>query len=145
MTRIVKSARVPQSCEQMFALVDDIEAYPAFLPWCAGARVLARTPEAVTATLSVAKGPVKVSFTTENRLRAGQAIAMRLVEGPFRRLHGDWRFEPIAGGGCTVSLALEFEFASRLLSATVGPLFAQISNSLVDAFTARARVCHGGG
>ena len=145
MTRIVKSALVPQSAAQMFALVDDIESYPAFLPWCAGASVLTRTAEAVTASLTLAKGPLHVSFTTENRLQPERGIVMRLVEGPFRRLHGDWRFEPVATGGCTVSLALEFEFASRLLSATVGPLFAQISNSLVDAFRARAQARYGAG
>ncbi len=138
MTTIRKSALVPYTPAQMFALVDDIEAYPEFLPWCKSARVLSRTEDEVRATLELSKGGVEKAFTTCNRLQKNKMIEMRLVEGPFRRLEGFWRFEPLGDAGCKVSLDLEFEFSSRMLGMVVGPVFSQVANSLVDSFQKRA-------
>ncbi|TCK18694.1 ribosome-associated toxin RatA of RatAB toxin-antitoxin module [Thiogranum longum] len=138
MTVINKSALVPYSPAQMFALVDDIEAYPEFLPWCKRARVLSRTEDEVRATIELSKGGVEKAFTTCNRIQKNKMIQMRLVEGPFKRLDGFWRFDPLGEEGCKVSLDLEFEFASRMLSMVVGPVFSQVANSLVDSFQQRA-------
>ncbi len=138
MTVINKSALVPYSPAQMFALVDDIEAYPEFLPWCKRARVLSRAEDEVRATIELSKGGVEKAFTTCNRIQKNKMIEMRLVEGPFRRLEGFWRFDPLGEEGCKVSLDLEFEFASRMLSMVVGPVFSQVANSLVDSFQQRA-------
>ena len=138
MTSISKSALVPYSPAEMFALVDDIEAYPQFLPWCSTARVLERSADEVRATIALSKGGVDKSFTTCNRIQRGKMIEMRLVEGPFRRLEGFWRFDPLGNDGCKVSLDMEFEFASRMLGMVVGPVFSQVANSLVDSFQQRA-------
>lgn len=138
MTTINKSALVPYSPAQMFALVDDIEAYPAFLPWCKRAQVLSRTEDEVRATIELSKGGVEKAFTTCNRNQKNKMIEMRLVEGPFKRLEGFWRFDPLGDDGCKVSLDLEFEFASRMLGMVVGPVFSQVANSLVDSFQQRA-------
>jgi len=137
-TRIVRSACVPYTPQQMFELVDDVEAYPQFLPWCAEASVHRRDAGRVTATLVLAKGRLRHALTTENRMQAGHSIRMELVEGPFRQLHGLWRFEPFGEQGCRVSLEMEFEFSSRVLALTLGPVFSQIANSLVEAFRRRA-------
>jgi len=138
MTIINKSALVPYSPAEMFSLVDNIEAYPEFLPWCSDARELARDEDEVRATVSLSKSGVDKAFTTLNRNQKNKMIEMRLVEGPFRRLEGFWRFEPLGEHGCKVSLDLEFEFASRVLGMVVGPVFSQIANSLVDSFQKRA-------
>ena len=138
MTVINKSALVPYSPAQMFALVDDIESYPAFLPWCKRAQVLSRTEDEVRATIELSKGGVEKAFTTCNRNQKNKMIEMRLVEGPFKRLEGFWRFDPLGDDGCKVSLDLEFEFASRMLGMVVGPVFSQVANSLVDSFQQRA-------
>jgi len=138
MTVINKSALVPYSPAQMFALVDDIEAYPEFLPWCKRARILSRTEDEVRATIELSKGGVEKAFTTCNRNQKNKMIEMRLVEGPFKRLEGFWRFDALGEDGCKVSLDLEFEFASRMLGMVVGPVFSQVANSLVDSFQQRA-------
>lgn len=138
MTSINKFALVPYTPAQMFALVDDIEAYPQFLPWCKGSRVLSRTDDEVRATLELSRGGVEKAFTTCNRNQKDKMIEMRLVEGPFKRLDGFWRFDPLGNDGCKVSLDLEFEFASRMLDMMVGPVFSQVANSLVDSFQQRA-------
>ncbi len=138
MTLIQKSALVPYTPAQMFALVDDIEAYPEFLPWCKSARVLSRTEDEVRATLELSKGGVEKSFTTCNRNQKNKMIEMRLVEGPFKRLEGFWRFDALGDAGCKVTLDLEFEFAGRVLAMVVGPVFSQVANSLVDSFQKRA-------
>lgn len=129
----------------MFALVDDIDAYPQFLPWCRSARVLARDSDEVRATLELAKGALNKSFTTVNRLQPDKMIEMRLVEGPFRHLEGFWRFDALRDDACRVSLDLDFEFSSRMLGMVAGPVFTQIANTLVDAFCQRAEQVYGTG
>ncbi len=143
MTTIHKSALVPFRAAQMFALVDDIESYPQFLPWCKSSRVLARDADEVRATIELAKGALNKSFTTVNRLQCGKMIGIRLVEGPFRRLEGFWRFDALEDAGCKVSLDLDFDFSSRVLGMVIGPVFTQIANSLVDAFCKRAYELYG--
>ena len=143
MTAISKSALVSYSPAQMFALVDGIEAYPGFLPWCCGAKVLSRTDDEVRATIELSKGGVEKAFTTCNRNQKDKMIEMRLVEGPFKRLEGFWRFDALGDDGCKVSFDLEFEFASRMLGMVVGPVFSQIANSLVDSFHKRAVEIYG--
>ena len=143
MTSISKSALVPYSPAEMFALVEDIEAYPQFLPWCSKARMLERNADEVRATIALSKGGVDKAFTTCNRIQPGKMIEMRLVEGPFRHLEGFWRFAPLGSDGCKVSLDMEFEFASRMLDLVVGPVFSQVANSLVDSFQQRAVEVYG--
>lgn len=127
----------------MYELVADAESYPAFLPWCRSINILSREDDEVVGTVELVKGPVHKSFTTVNRLVRGDRIDMELVEGPFKHLHGVWRFQPIGDQGCRVSLDLEFEFSNRLLAMTVGPVFNEIANRLVHAFTRRAAELYG--
>lgn len=143
-TSISRSALVAYSPAEMFALVSDIDSYADFLPWCSGSRVLKRDADEVRASIDISKGSLHKSFTTLNRVQRNKMIEMRLVEGPFRRLEGFWRFDPLGEGeACKVSLDLEFEFASRMLGMVVGPVFSQIANSLVDAFHERAVQVYG--
>lgn len=143
MTSISKSALVPYSPAEMFALVDDIERYPEFLPWCSGTRILARSDDEVRATIALSKSGVDKTFTTCNRNQKNKMIEMRLVEGPFKHLQGYWRFDPLGEDGCKVSFDLEFEFSSRVLGMVVGPVFNQVANSLVDSFHKRALNVYG--
>jgi ribosome-associated toxin RatA of RatAB toxin-antitoxin module len=138
MTVINKSALLPYSAAKMFELVDDIPSYPEFLPWCRTAEEIERDRDEVTARLELAYGSLHKVFTTRNRLQQNKMIAMRLVEGPFRHLEGFWRFEALDENACKVSLDMEFEFASRLVGMAAGPVFGQIANNLVDAFSKRA-------
>jgi len=127
----------------MFDLVHDVDSYPRFLPWCRSARVLDSGEGWQRARIEMARGALHRSFTTRNELEAGRRIRLRLEDGPFRRLSGQWSFEPLPDGGCRVSLDLEFEFAGRLFSAMAGPIFNQIASTLVDSFTRRARELYG--
>ncbi len=138
MATVKKSALVLYSTAEMYALVDDIEAYPQFLPWCRSTRILSRNEHEVRATIEMVKGGIHKSFTTCNRMQKHKMIDIRLLEGPFKRLEGYWRFEPLRSDASKVSLDLEFEFASTLLRVAVEPIFKQITNSLVDAFCKRA-------
>ena len=143
MTTIHKSALVPYSAEQMYTLVDDIPAYPEFLPWCSGSKEINRREDEVEASLDIAHSGVHKSFTTRNRLEINKTIEMQLVEGPFKHLNGVWRFEPLGDAGSKVVLDLEFDFSSKLLGMTFGPLFSKIASSLVDAFIQRAQKVYG--
>lgn len=143
MTTINRSALVPFSPAEMFALVDDIESYPQFLPWCRRAEVLARDADEVRATIELSKGGVEKAFTTCNRNQKNKMIEIRLVDGPFKRLEGFWRFDALGDAGCRIALDLDFEFSSRVLGMVVGPVFNQIANSLVDAFHKRAHEVYG--
>jgi ribosome-associated toxin RatA of RatAB toxin-antitoxin module len=143
MTVIKRDAVVQYSAAQMYALVDEIEHYPAFLPWCARSTVLSRDENEVKAELTLAKGGMEKSFTTLNRIQKNKMIEVRLVEGPFKQLEGFWRFEALDERSCKVTLDLEFEFSNFLLGMALGPVFTQITNSLVDAFCQRAVELYG--
>jgi ribosome-associated toxin RatA of RatAB toxin-antitoxin module len=145
MPSIQRSALVPYSQAQMFDLVNDIESYPQFLPGCRSAAILSRDEDTIKATLELAKGAVRKSFTTCNRLQKNKMIEVRLVEGPFRHLEGFWRFDALESGVTRVSLHLEFEFSNRLVGLAIGPVFNQIASTLVDSFVRRAREVHGAG
>ncbi|RMD70316.1 MAG: type II toxin-antitoxin system RatA family toxin [Gammaproteobacteria bacterium] len=127
----------------MFALVNDIEAYPRFLPWCKGARIEKSRGDEICASIELAVGAVHKSFSTCNRVQKNKMIEVRLIEGPFRHLEGFWRFEPLGGRACKVVLDMEFEFSTRLLDMALGPIFHQIVTTLVDAFCKRAEEVYG--
>jgi ribosome-associated toxin RatA of RatAB toxin-antitoxin module len=136
--KIARSAIVGHSAAQMYALVEEIEAYPAFLPWCAAAEVHDRQPGSTRATLTIGLGGLRHSFTTQNENRPGEAIDLRLVEGPFRRFAGQWRFVALAPQACRIEFSLQYEFSSRTLGKLLAPLFDGIADSMVDAFVRRA-------
>ncbi len=143
MGNISKTAVVPYTAEQMYELVNDIEAYPDFLPWCTDASVYNRTVTALTASVSLATGRIKQTFTTENTMQVGRRIDVRLVSGPFSYLNGSWRFEPVGNGLCRIDLDMNFEFRNKLLKLTLNPFFNQFMNSLVSSFVDRAGKIHG--
>lgn len=138
MATVKKSALILYSAAEMYTLVSDIEAYPQFLPWCRSTQVISRSEDEVRAVIEMVKGRVHKSFSTINRMQHHKMIDIRLLEGPFRRLEGYWRFDPLRADASKVSLDMEFEFASPLLRMAVEPVFKQIANSLVDAFCKRA-------
>ena len=143
MTTVRKSALVSYSAAQMFELVDTIENYPQFLPWCRSATVLERGDQIVKATIVMAKGAVHKSFTTCNQRYPFERIELQLVDGPFRKLEGAWIFQALDEQACKVSLELEFEFSSRVLKLAVGPVFHHIADTMVDSFSRRATQLYG--
>lgn len=143
MTEVNKSALVSYDASEMFDIVNDIESYPAFLPWCGSAKVSFRSDDEVQASIEISHSGIHKTFTTRNRLQKNKMIEMRLVDGPFKQLEGFWQFKNLGNQGCKVSLDLEYEFSSKLLEMVVGPVFNQIANSLVDAFCKRADQLHG--
>jgi ribosome-associated toxin RatA of RatAB toxin-antitoxin module len=143
MKRIRRSAIVEQSAERLFALVEDIEAYPGFLPWCLKTEVQERTPSSTRATLTVGMPGLRQAFTTQNENRPPKAIDLRLVEGPFRHFAAGWRFVPLSDSACRIEFSLEYEFSSPALARLLEPLFGRIADTMVDAFTRRAQALHG--
>ncbi len=143
MITVERNALVGHSAARLYSLVEDVESYPAFLPWCAAAEVHARDGPQVVVTLRIRFHGVRQQFTTCNTLVADERIEMALIEGPFRRLDGVWRFVSLGADACRVELRINYELGSPLLARAVGPTFDQIANTLVDAFVRRADVLHG--
>ena len=143
MELIDRSALVPYTADEMYALVSDILTYPQFLPWCSGTQILSREEQELSARIDFSVSSVSQSFTTSNQLKPGEEIAMHLVDGPFNQLEGCWRFEPLGDAGCKISLLLEYDFSSKVVSLVVGPVFNKIANTLVDAFQKRAVEVYG--
>ncbi|MDE2304237.1 MAG: type II toxin-antitoxin system RatA family toxin [Gammaproteobacteria bacterium] len=135
---VERSAQVPYTAQQMYELVNDVDRYPEFLPWCTAAHVEPAGVAEVMASISIARGLLRTEFTTRNALRPGAEITMRLVRGPFRRLQGHWRFES-GSAGSRVSFRVDFEFKSVLTAAAMNPVFEALCGTIVDAFVARAR------
>lgn len=142
-TVVQKSALVKFSARQMYDLVEDIESYPQFLPWCSGSRILRRQGDIVEGEIQIAKAGFHKSFATRNRLDPGGRIHLSLLEGPFSSLEGVWNFLPLREDASKISLDLEFEIAGKLASLAFGPVFNQICNTMVSSFTQRAKVIYG--
>jgi len=138
MKNIARSAIVEHSAAEMYALVENIEAYPEFLPWCTAAQVHERLPGRTRAMLTVGVGGLSHAFTTLNDTRPGEAIDMHLVSGPFRRFEGRWRFVALAPDACRIEFSLQYEFSSRVLGKVLSPLFDGMADSMVEAFVRRA-------
>jgi ribosome-associated toxin RatA of RatAB toxin-antitoxin module len=140
MREVKRSALVSQPPGRVFALINDIESYPEFLPWCTHAHVLSRSPTEILATIGVRQGPLTGEFTTRNTLVNERSVHMQLVSGPFRTLEGRWQLTPIESHGCRVDLDVRFEFKHRLSGLLFESPFAHTLGSLVEAFVQRAAV-----
>jgi len=145
MTVIERSALLPYPADAMYQLVNDIEAYPKYMEGCVGAHIIERTPEHIEARLDLAKGGVRHSFTTRNRLLPPQRIELSLVEGPFESFGGEWTFDALNERACKVTLRLHFKMASRLLGFAAKAMFSGVANQLVDALVKRANAVYGAG
>ena len=146
MKTVHKSVLIWYRPEEMYALVVDVVAYPQFLPWCDHANVVAVDGKGMTAEVGIAIGGVRQTFTTRNLHTPGRSVAMQLVNGPFSRLDGEWRFIPLGDGtqrAARVELVLNYGFDNVALGALVGPVFDRIAGSLVDAFVKRAEQVYG--
>lgn len=138
-----RTALVPYTAEQMFALVEDFERYPQFVPWVASTRLLDRDGDVLVGQLEMRRGPLRETFTTRNVLRPPHEMTLTLVEGPFKTFQGSWTFEPLGGRGCKVSFAMRFEFAHPMLDLLLAGTFEKSCGELLDAFVSRARSLYG--
>lgn len=134
MTTIARQLIVPYSAHDMFMLVNEVEDYPKFLPWCKSSRVISRSENEIHATLVLAKGGLHKAFTTKNRFTPDRLIDIELIDGPFKHLEGYWRFEAISANECKITFELTFEFSSHLLEKMFGPVFQHITASMIEAF-----------
>ena len=141
--RVNRSALVPYSAEQMFAVVNDVPRYPEFLPWCKDSEVLSETSDVMIARLTLAKSGLQQDFTTHNELHHPDMIKMDLVNGPFSRLSGEWKFQPLGDAGWRASMHLEFDFSSLLFNMTLAKVFESAADKMVDAFCERADKIYG--
>lgn len=143
MAVVHKSVLLGYSAEQMYALVERIEDYPKFLPWCGGAEVRRLEGSALIATLAIHYHGIKQTFTTENTNTLPTSIKMTLNEGPFKHLDGEWVFKPLRVDACKIDFELHYEFSSKILEQIIGPVFNMIANSFVDSFCKRAEAVYG--
>ena len=143
MTKICKQEQVTFSAKEMYSLVNDIESYPEFLPWCTATHVEEDNGNSLIASMSISIGKIKQTFTTANTMKPTESISMRLIEGPFKELNGHWQFKDDHHGGCSISLDMKFEFKNKIMKHMLGTAFQKIIDSLVDAFIERARVVYG--
>jgi ribosome-associated toxin RatA of RatAB toxin-antitoxin module len=143
MPEVVKSVLIPYTASEMFDLVDRVEDYPEFLPWCGGTDLHVRDTEITDATLYIDYLHIKQHFSTENHKRYPEEMRLKLKSGPFRHLEGCWRFQQLGEAACKIELRLHYEFSSHLLEKVLGPVFSHIANTFVDAFVQRAEQVYG--
>ncbi len=143
MACVEKSVLISYSAAQMFALVEKVEDYPKFLPWCRSSEVVWRKEDGMRASITIDFKALQQTFTTENRHVPGESIEMRLIEGPFRNFNGQWKFKPLSETACKIEFKLDYEFSSKVLDQLVGPVFGGIAGTLVDSFVKRAEVVYG--
>lgn len=139
MPAISRSALVPHSARQMYDIVNDVEHYPDFVPWCCASEFKMLADDQKQATLHFSRGTIKTSFTTRNTLTEGETIAMQLLDGPFKQLHGAWTFADIDDVGSRVELSLQFELSNPMLKVALEAFFNQLCDRMVSSFVERAR------
>ena len=144
MAHIKRSALVHYSPAEMYRLVNNVDDYKTFLPWCASSEIKTESDTEMVASVEIAKGVLNKIFTTHNQLQKDHRIELELVDGPFKKLTGFWQFDALkTTNACKVNLELEFEFDNALMSIAAKPIFTQIANSLVDSFCKRAVEIYG--
>ncbi len=143
MPSVHKSVLVPYSAQQIFDLVQDVERYPQFLPWCGASEIHSRDPQGMVATLTIDFRGIRQSFTTNTELHSPHRIEIRLRDGPFSRLHGTWHFNTLRADACKTEFMMDYAFKSGLLGQALAPVFDQIARSFVDAFVRRAEQIYG--
>ncbi len=139
MAIVEKSVLIERSAKHMYDLVDRIEDYPAFLPWCGGTELLERNESITSARIHISYHGLKAHFSTENAKEYPHKMTLKLREGPFRHLDGLWRFTPLGDAACKVEFRLHYEFSSKLLEKVLGPVFSHIAGSFIESFVKRAR------
>jgi ribosome-associated toxin RatA of RatAB toxin-antitoxin module len=137
-----RSALVDHAAEHVFDVIEGAEHYPSFLPWCAGATILARDDTLVVANIAVDWHGLRFQFRTRNPKRRPEWLAVVLEEGPFRRFEGEWHLRPLAPFACKVEFAMHYEFDSAVVGKVAGSVFERIVGTFVDAFVARADVVY---
>lgn len=143
MPSISRSALVMYSVDQMFQLINDVLAYPLFLPDCSNSKIISEDEHSVIASLLVSKAGLKKWFTTKNTLISNQQVQLELVDGPFNKLCGRWLLTPLSEEACKVSLELEYEFSNKMFDLAFGRVFNHLTNNMVQAFTQRAKDVYG--
>ena len=143
MSTFSKQVTVNYTAEQMYDLVNDVNAYAGFIPLCISSEVHEEQDHKLRATIKIAKGKLGFQFTTVNTMEKGRSISMNLENGPFKSLKGVWRFTPISPNESQVSLHFEFEFSNKLLGAALGGLFKQVCDSMVESFRKQAAIRYG--
>jgi ribosome-associated toxin RatA of RatAB toxin-antitoxin module len=143
MPAISRNALVMYNVEQMYLLINDINAYPKFLPDCNDSKIIAQDEHSVTASLLVSKGGLKKWFTTKNIMVSNKQVNMELVDGPFKKLVGSWQLTELSEEACKISLELEYEFSNKMFDLAFGRMFNQLANNMVQAFTQRAKEVYG--
>ncbi|HZV54122.1 MAG TPA: type II toxin-antitoxin system RatA family toxin [Rhodocyclaceae bacterium] len=143
MAVVEKSVLIERTAAQMFELVDRVEDYPQFLPWCGGTELIERTDTRTAARLHISYHGLKTHFATENAKEAPCWMNIELREGPFRRMDGGWKFTPLGDTACKVEFRLHYEFSNKILERALGPVFHHIANTFVESFVKRAQQIYG--
>jgi len=143
MAVVEKSVLIERTAAQMFELVDRVEDYPRFLPWCGGTELIERSDVLTAARIHINYHGIKAHFATANAKEAPHRMSIRLTEGPFRHMDGGWKFMPLGETACKVEFRLHYEFSSKLLEKALGPVFHRITDTFVDSFVKRANQVYG--
>ena len=143
MSKIHREALLPYSKEAMYQLVNDVKHYPEFLPWCHATDIIEQTDVLMRASILVKKMGISKTFSTENVLELNQKMTMKLLNGPFKYLTGEWQFNAIQDLGCKVILDLEFEFLPGLMNLPFKKIFEPAADSMLQSFVTRAHVLYG--
>lgn len=143
MHSLKRNAIVPYSAQEMYDLVDGIDKYADFLPWCNKTTIVSRDEQEVVAELEIAWKGIHKSFSTRNKLYPHHKMDIELVNGPMRHLEGIWEFQSLGEKACKINLELDFEFSGSFMDRLFEPVFSYIANSLVDAFIQRAHEVYG--
>lgn len=143
MNKVTKQAIVPYSASQMFALVNDVSAYPEFIPGCTQIEVHSQDDNTMEVSMTVEKLGFNATLRTRNTLVLNEKIAMTLQSGPLKQLQGEWRFFPLGESAAKIEFALQFDLGGGVVKRMMAQYFHGLAETMLQAFESRAKEIYG--
>ena len=138
MKKIYKEEDINIDIETIFNLINDIESYPNYLPWCTDTEVKKESENIIIGKIYISKSFIKWSFSTKNTILKNSSISLEFVDGPFENLDGKWLFTSLDNHNTKVSLEINYKFKSSLIELSIEPIFTSIMNSILKSFIQQA-------
>ncbi|MEC8077706.1 MAG: type II toxin-antitoxin system RatA family toxin [Pseudomonadota bacterium] len=138
MKRIYKQEDINIDISTIFNLINDVENYPNYLPWCTSTKVDRKSESLLIGEIFISKSFIKWNFSTKNKIEKNKSIRLELVDGPFDSLDGQWLFSTIDEHNTKVSLEISYKFKSSIIELSIEPIFTSIMNSILESFIQEA-------
>ena len=135
---IVVEKKIKCEIGRLFNTLNDINKYPNFFEGCSFGKKTNISKNTYDGILNIKFMDNIIELKTKNKVLDNKLIYFDLVDGPFKKLTGSWKFTNIDKKSCKIELSLMYEFNNLILEKLIGPIFNIIANTFIDEFIKEA-------